>query len=336
MTTTFLTSPCPGEPPQSDPYEDAMAGHQLGAKEAGDLEAAVAKQPDDLSSRTKLLGYYFGSRSRSAGTKEKRRNHILWIIRNHPEAVTLGLPYGGIDSILDPDGHQEAKKLWQEQIQAHPQNAALLGNAAKFVLFSDADLAEELFKKAANLAPGDPQWPDQLGLLYSLQSQKDAAAKALAAYEKAQAAEHEDIFRFYRLDKLAKAAFKAGEIEKASLYANELLTAAARFPKDWNYGNAIHHGNNVLGRIALRQGDRKLAAELLLKAGRTPGSPQLGSFGPNMSLAKELLEKGRREPVLEYFELCRKFWKTGGERLDQWTKEVNAGLAPDFGGNLRY
>jgi hypothetical protein len=26
----------------------------------------------------------------------------------------------------------------------------------------------------------------------------------------------------------------------------------------------------------------------------------------------------------------------GRERLDQWTKEVNAGLPPDFGGNLAY
>ena len=180
------------------------------------------------------------------------------------------------------------------------------------------------------------RWPDQLGLLYSLQSEADSAAKALAAFEKAQAAEHEDVFKFYRLDKLAKAAFKAGEVEKAAGYAGESLKAAARFPKDWNYGNAIHHGNNVLGRIALKQGDLKLAAEYLLKAGATSGSPQLGSFGPNMSLAKDLLGKDQREPVLQYFELCRKFWEMGGERLDRWTKEVNAGLAPDFGGNLAY
>ncbi len=91
-----------------------------------------------------------------------------------------------------------------------------------------------------------------------------------------------------------------------------------------------------MGRIALKHGDLKLAAEYLLKAGTTPGSPQLGSFGPNMSLAKDLLEKGQREPVLQYFELCRKFWKMGGERLDRWTKEVNAGLDPEFGGSLVY
>ena len=124
------------------------------------------------------------------------------------------------------------------------------------------------------------RWPDQIGQLYSLESEADSAAKALVALEKAQAAEQEDVFKFYWLD--------------------------------------------------------KLAAEYLLKAGATSGSPQLDSFGPNMSLAKELLEKDQREPVLLYFELCRKFWEMGGERLDRWTKEVNAGITPDFGGSLAY
>ena len=47
------------------------------------------------------------------------------------------------------------------------------------------------------------RWPDQLGQLYSLESEADFAAKALVALEKAQAAEQEDVFKFYRLDKLA-------------------------------------------------------------------------------------------------------------------------------------
>jgi hypothetical protein len=55
-----------------------------------------------------------------------------------------------------------------------------------------------------------------------------------------------------------------------------------------------------------------------------------------MSLAEELLKAGEKETVLQYFEACRKFWRMGGERLDRWTKEVKAGLAPEFGANLVY
>lgn len=53
-----------------------------------------------------------------------------------------------------------------------------------------------------------------------------------------------------------------------------------------------------------------------------------------MSLALELLEKGEKEVILEYFQLCSKFWKS--EKLKVWTDVVNRGGIPVFGGNLSY
>lgn len=142
--------------------------------------------------------------------------------------------------------------------------------------------------------------------------------------------------RFYQLGDAAKASFAEGRIVEARSEAAELLKLAALYPQNWNYGNAIQDGNLVLGQIALREGRLDEAKERLLDAGKTPGSPQLNSFGPNMSLARDLLEKGERETVLEYFELCRKFWKMDFGKLDQWREEVKAGRIPDFGPNLKY
>jgi hypothetical protein len=62
----------------------------------------------------------------------------------------------------------------------------------------------------------------------------------------------------------------------------------------------------------------------------------MNSFGPNVSLAKDLLEKGERDAVIQYLELCRKFWKLDNGRLDQWIKEIKAGKVPQFGANLVY
>jgi hypothetical protein len=145
-----------------------------------------------------------------------------------------------------------------------------------------------------------------------------------------------DIHKFYALNDAAKESFVVGHIDDARQFATELLRAAEDYPRDWNYGNAIHDGNMVLGRIALREGRVEDATHFLLAAGRTRGSPQLDSFGPNMSLAKDMLEVGEREPVLEYFDLCRRFWDLGGKSLDNWAKEVRAGTVPDFGANLVY
>jgi hypothetical protein len=74
----------------------------------------------------------------------------------------------------------------------------------------------------------------------------------------------------------------------------------------------------------------------LLLAGATPGSPQLDSFGPNMSLAKGLLEQDQTDTVVEYFGLCATFWDLERGNLKRWSILAKAGEIPDFGANLVY
>ena len=145
----------------------------------------------------------------------------------------------------------------------------------------------------------------------------------------------DDSRQFYMLDEMTKAALRAGAFDKAAEYAKELLNKASQNPDDVNYGNAVYDGNIVLGRLALRQGDVKNAGRLLLEAGRTPGSTQLNSFGPDMTLAQELLEKGERAVVLDYFTLCGHFWSAGAQQLQAWSKTLREGGIPKFGSNLR-
>jgi len=142
--------------------------------------------------------------------------------------------------------------------------------------------------------------------------------------------------RFYELGRAAKESFNTGHVEDARKYADELIKLVPKYPKDWNYGNAIQDSNLVLGRIAVKEGRIDDAKKYLLAAGQSPGSPQMNSFGPNMSLALDLLKLKEKDVVLEYFESCRKFWKMHEDRLDQWSKEVKAGRIPDFGANLLY
>ena len=140
-----------------------------------------------------------------------------------------------------------------------------------------------------------------------------------------------DLHRYYALGDAARVQLKRGNLEEAKALADELLLTAASMPPDWNYGNAVHDAHIALGYLALERDDAEAAAKHLLAAGQTPGSPQLDTFGPNMSLARALLQRGVRAPVLEYLELCRRFWKHAGKRLDQWKKAVEVDQMPDFG-----
>ena len=146
-----------------------------------------------------------------------------------------------------------------------------------------------------------------------------------------------DSSRFFKLSEVASAAFNAGDYDKAESYAVELLSDAESHRTNWNFGNAIYYGNLIQGRVALKRDNNISQAEsFLLAAGRTPGSPQLNNFGPNMTLAKDLLIAGERDVVLEFIDECRKFWKTGADRLDDWKKAIQSGETPQFGHNMNY
>jgi hypothetical protein len=143
--------------------------------------------------------------------------------------------------------------------------------------------------------------------------------------------------RFFKLSEVAAAAFDAGEYDKAETYANELLSEANDNKTDWNYGNALYYGNLVLGRVALkRDNNTSQAQNYLLTAGKTPGSPQLNSFGPNMSLANELLIAGVRDSVVDFLDECGNFWKADGGKLSDWKNTIRRGGMPNFAPNLNY
>jgi hypothetical protein len=135
---------------------------------------------------------------------------------------------------------------------------------------------------------------------------------------------------------LAKAAFRAGDLDAAQSYARELLQLAPRFTNDRAYGDALYDGYSVMGRVALRRDNLPLARQYLLDAASTPGSPSLNRNGPGMALAKDLLEKGQAPTVLRFFILCREFWKSDNGRLSAWSDAIAKHEIPDFSAYLDY
>ena len=119
-----------------------------------------------------------------------------------------------------------------------------------------------------------------------------------------------------------RVAFAAGRHADARTYADWALD-------DISGGSDVRHqAIVVLGRIALAEGNIGSATEYLLAAGKVDGTSALGIIPPNMDLAKELLEHGQREAVLEYLELCSRFWDS--EVLGVWADLVRAGRTPEF------
>ena len=148
-------------------------------------------------------------------------------------------------------------------------------------------------------------------------------------------ASKDGISRAPLLGRMARAALAARSVGKAETYAREALEWAAKGRFPWT-GDAIHQGHTVLGRLALERGRVEDARKHMVESGRTPGSASLGALGPSMALAKELLDRGERDVVVEYLELCSAFWYGNRGKLAEWMALVKAGLHPDFGQNLNF
>jgi len=319
-----------------------MAGSSMSESQAAALALQVESRPSDLPARIQLLSYCFFRRGKDPQAVQARADHVLYIIRHHPAEPIAGLPPAQLHPVVDGRAYEQARDLWIEQSERYKDNPAVLGNAASFLTLHESEHAEKLLQRAASLEPDSPEWPRNLGYLYkrnmsgsSGQERQQWASKALEQLQRCRGLKR-DSSQFYLLNDLAKTAFEAGDLELATRYSRELLDAAERHREDWNYGNAIHDGHLVLGRVALRGGNLDEAKQQLLESGKTPGSPPLNSFGPNLMLAKELIDAGERDSVLAYLEAIGEFWKLGLERLDQWKVAIRSGGNPDFGANLVY
>jgi hypothetical protein len=262
-----------------------------------------------------------------------------------------------LPGVLGEGGHA----LWNFSFQVQGYEAQHPADAQ--VAYQDARaLGVQALDHAVALEPGAAAWRSYRIPILALRSNSDVLPIGVKdAYSQVK----EDLsvltgtMRYALLASAAKLAVKAAALGDAQSYAVELLDSATN-PKDWNYGNAIFFGNMVQGQVALRRGDPASARSHLLAAGRTTGSPQLNSFGPNMSLARDLLtgvaeipnagpspratrvqrrfeaSPEARQTVLEFFDLCRVFWTMGSDRLQQWSQQVRNGVVPDFGANLDY
>ncbi|HJW04506.1 MAG TPA: hypothetical protein VJ548_14595, partial [Azospira sp.] len=165
-------------------------------------------------------------------------------------------------------------------------------------------LAERLLTRADQLQPGNPYWADALGDQLLLKAKRGGAAeaglrkRALGYLEKSLAATSDPDWRRGRLREVAKLAFQVGDYPRAEKYAKELLGQAQAHPGDEKFGAAVHDANVVLGRLDLKRKAVAEAKEHLLAAGRSVGGDTLSSFGPNMSLAKDLLDYGEKPAVI--------------------------------------
>jgi len=319
-------------------------------KEIMELEAKVKENPSDRESLLQLLRNYKLKSFESESARKGREQFIIWLIQNHPEEEIWSWEFPEIflSPQVDGEAYYQAKNLWLKQVEDHKKNTNILYYAARFVSPDDSEIKEKLLREGQSLEPKNYRWSDELGHLYycnmitqaehSLEDKEEAANKALQEYERCLSFNIDADSRLYLLVNAAKSAIEAENIEKAEAHAVELMNKAAVFKNGPLYEWALHIGRQILGRVVLRRYRRndfakadylQTAKEFLINSAKISSSNEI-NFVPSMALAKELLEIGEREIVINYLELYANVWKDGKDRLKEWREAVRKGNIPDF------
>jgi len=130
-------------------------GSKLSPAEAQQLEEQLARDPEDLATRYKLISYYRGN-----AMDGPRLRHVDWLIQHHPESEITGefsLGFG-----ISPSEYDHAKQLWQEQVALHPDDAHVLANAAELLGIKDELAHKDLLERARQVDPSNPEWLKRL------------------------------------------------------------------------------------------------------------------------------------------------------------------------------
>jgi hypothetical protein len=305
------------------------SGKSLSKPKAEELESTVRKTPEKIDERIVLIGYY-SANAKTPADRTRLRTHVLWMVENHPEHPSTAEP-SLRDLPDDADGNAQILALWRKNLEAHRDDLPVLKNAEKFFFAKDPLQADALIHRIAEKEPGNREWPNELAQLYRMfgipdRRIEDPAQRAAEGYRRVLALTQGTSARQTLAGDMADAAFKLGDFAGAAELARIYLQGTDR--------TAPQRGNTILGRVALRSGDVPLAKQYLLDSSK-PDVRKDTLGGPSMVLAKELLEQGERDVVLQYLDNCVLLWPKGEGVLQLWIADIKNGRMPKFG-NLAF
>jgi len=118
-------------------------------------------------------------------------------------------------------------------------------------------------------------------------------------------------------------------LDLAAVKARELLDLAQRIPGAPQSGYAAFEADIMLGKVALRKGDRREAVRYLLAAADAPASEELRRSPMLMNLPRTLIDWGERDAAAQFLErIAPKTLRA--KELQDWAAQIRKGVNPDM------
>jgi hypothetical protein len=124
----------------------------------------------------------------------------------------------------------------------------------------------------------------------------------------------------------------SGDVTAAETLAPEVLLETQHYRTAQNRSSLdaenVYDVYDALGRGALQRKDFDAAQKYLILAASTSGNAHLESHGPNLSLARSLLDLGYKETVMAFLTSSKAWWTN--PKIDLWIAQIRQGQTPDL------
>jgi beta-lactamase regulating signal transducer with metallopeptidase domain len=270
----------PAPAPTSAPQRKRDLKPPQSAEEAAELERRLVERPEEIGDPAaivdahKRLAAYYRPNSPDGHTACLR--HLLWLVEHAPDdhlVVDGAMMFASSLSMAmwAPEAYARLRKAWLDQVERRHDDAAVMGNAARFFTLSERGRAKELYRRALAL-PLSPHETERLARRLDVLEQHDATDKRQRGRTfDSEAAIFEDQWTHNRKEAAAKGTrvdigllehvtavmYAVGDYDKARAYADELLAFVAQHPdmEAKEHDRALQAAHRILGDLALEAGD---------------------------------------------------------------------------------
>lgn len=137
--------------------ETFVAGRRASPEDLKRFKAALKRNPNDLETRAKILGYYCGLGEHRALNKRIFSRHMLWFVENSPRHDALQSATCMSYYDFTSEWFDDVAEAWVKQVDVNPLDVTILLHAASFMSGRDPEKDFDFLRRAEELTPTDPE-----------------------------------------------------------------------------------------------------------------------------------------------------------------------------------
>ncbi|MDR3615968.1 MAG: hypothetical protein P4L53_20590 [Candidatus Obscuribacterales bacterium] len=296
---------------------------KLSAADVVKIEKQLKSEPANMDLRVQLFGYWYSQNFlKRKDTEQKLLEHVLWMIEYKPSVGgSIGHKCAMSAMRFTPRNFATARQAWLEQVDKHPINGVVVGNAGAFIAWNDFETGSHLLERAARLDQSagwlqllsihcnDQIW--RLPFLY-----KDEMREKLIDVGVRSLKNEGDIGApFITAEYVAEVALTLGRYD--------LVKYCAQAIYDYNPPESVPVAKFYVSLLALREGDRRPALEMISQAKREELRQDM-----LFRLATALYELGERDSIVQMIVSLKGKAKEHSRR--RWLEQMANSKPPDF------